>query len=281
MIYLLLSIVLSSSLFLFFKWFDNKKLSLLSAICGNYIACISIGLSMNGGINIELISQQNLGWVLVLGILFFVIFYTMAHVASTIGVGVSSAASKLSLIIPVVYGAFILNEPLSFLRIMAVLLAIPAVLLMTYKPSEKINLNQLLLPFVIFIGSGIIDVSINLIQKNLNGHNPASIIILIFSMAFLSALVYSILKKHQLLKEGKGVLYGILLGIPNYFSIHFMVLALRSNFLNSGQFYLVNNASVMLLTFLLAWLFFSEKLNWVKIIGIVISLLSIYFILFG
>lgn len=281
MIYLLLSIGLSASLFLFFKWFDNKKVALLPAISGNYISCIVIGLIMNNGFQTPAMSSEIIAPSIVLGILFFTIFYAMGYASSKIGVGISSSAAKLSLIIPVSYGAFILNEPFGLLRTFALIISIPAVLFMTYNKNEKWSKKTLLLPFIIFVGSGIIDTSLNILQTKLHGASPSSVIIIIFSMALLCSVLFSLFTKQQLLSERSSLFHGIILGIPNYFSVHFMMLALSSGFLNSGQFYLVNNSLVMLLTFFMAWLFFSEKINYTKLIGIVLSICSIYLILFA
>ena len=281
MIYLLLSVVLSASLFLFFKWFDLKKIATLPAIAGNYIACIITGIIMNQGVNFEHLNSKIILSCLGLGILFFTIFFAMAYSSSKIGVGISSAASKLSLMIPVTFGAIVLHEAFGVLRIIALLLSIPAVVLMTYKKGEKWSLKTLFIPLIIFIGSGIIDTSLNILQKNLNGSSPSSVIILVFSMALVTSIVFSIATKVNLTKEYKSLSHGIILGIPNYFSVHFMLLALGSGFLSSGQFYLVNNSLVMLLSFLLAWLFFSEKINLYKFLGIGISIVSIYLILFA
>ena len=281
MIYILLSVSLSASLFLFFKWFDIKNIATLPAIIGNYIACITTGIIMNQGVNFEQLNSSIILSSLVLGILFFAIFYAMAYSSSKIGVGISSAAAKLSLVIPVSYGALVLHEEFGLLRIVALCLSIPAVVLMTYKKGEKWTLKSLAIPLVIFIGCGIIDTALNVLQKNLNGSSPSSVIVLIFSMALVSSIVFSIATKVNITKEYKSLSHGIILGIPNYFSVHFMLLALGSGFLSSGQFYLVNNSMVMLLSFLLAWLFFSEKINFYKLLGIGISILSIYLILFA
>lgn len=281
MIYLLLSVALSASLFLFFKWFDLKNIATLPAISGNYIACIITGLIMNQGVNFEHLNTNIIVASLLLGILFFAIFYAMAYSSSKIGVGISSAAAKLSLMIPVTFGALVLHESFGLLRIFALFLSIPAVVLMTYTKGEKWSLKTLLIPLIIFIGSGIIDTSLNILQKNLNGTSPSSVIILIFSMALASSIVFSIFTNVNLTREYKSLSHGIILGIPNYFSVHFMMLALGSGFLSSGQFYLVNNSLVMLLSFLLAWMFFSEKINFYKMLGIVISIISIYLILFA
>ena len=80
--------------------------------------------------------------------------------------------------------------------------------------------------------------------------------------------------------ELKNVLGGIALGIPNYFSVYFLVQALRSDILESSGIFTVNNVAIVMISTLLGTLLFKEKLlpkNW---IGIGLAILGILFIAF-
>lgn len=281
MLYLIFSVLLSSALFICFKWFDLRRVQLLPAISGNYLACIVTGIVINGGFRTDGLEPSLLMACAGLGILFFAVFYSMGYAASRIGVGISSASAKLSLIIPVSYGALVLNEPFGYMRFAALLLAIPAVVLMSYKTGEKFSFKHLGLPLFIFAGSGFIDTALNILQKHLGLLSPAVAISLIFGAALLSSVLFSVSSGKPLFQEHRSLLYGLILGVPNYFSVHFMLMALRSGAFSSGQFYLINNSGVMLLSFVLAALLFSEQLNLYKIAGLLISVLSIYLVLFG
>jgi drug/metabolite transporter (DMT)-like permease len=258
---------------------NTIQIKLIPAIIGNYISCIITGLIIQGA---DFSSYQNnlIAPSLLLGIMFFVIFFAMGYVASHIGVGISSAASKLSLIIPAIYGAVFLKEEFGMLGFFALILSIPAVILMNYNKGEKMTFKSLSLPFLIFIGSGIIDTSLNLLEKHNESSNPSSIIITIFSAALLCSIVYSLIIKLPILSNRKSILFGLILGIPNYFSVHFMMLALGSDEFTSGEFYMINNSAVIGLSFLLAWLLFSEKITSTKAIGLLLAIVSIYLILY-
>jgi drug/metabolite transporter (DMT)-like permease len=281
MIYLLLSILLSASLFIFFKWFDLRKVNLIPAICGNYIACICTGF-MIGDINYALLSDfKYLSACVALGILFFLIFYAMGFASARIGVGISSASAKLSLMIPVIYGSLALGEELKILHILAVIIVIPAVLLMSYKKGEALNKRNIGIPLIIFLGSGIIDTALNLLANTGNTGSSDTGIIVIFSTALLCVLSYMKLKDLQVLKERRSIMYGFILGIPNYFSVYFLMLALNSGALKSGQFYLINNTGVMLVSYTAARLIFKEQIDRMKLSGITLACIAIYLVLFG
>lgn len=281
MLYLLLSIILSASLFIFFKWFDLRKVNLIPAICGNYIACIGTGILI-GDINTALFSDlKYLISCVVLGIMFFLIFYAMGYASAKIGVGISSASAKLSLLIPVIYGTLVLGEDLKILHIVAMLLVIPAVLLMSRKKGEKLNLQNIGIPLIIFLGSGIIDTALNLLANTGEGGSSDTGIVIIFSSALLCVLIYMFLINTPILKEKRSIAFGFLLGIPNYFSVYFLMLALNSGALSSGQFYMINNTGVMLVSFASARLLFNEQIDRLKLTGIALACVSIYFVLFG
>ncbi len=279
MIYLVLSMVLSASLFVLFKWFDTLKIKLIPVIIGNYLTCICIGL-LAGGTYKNLFIHSNFDvYSLVLGVLFFIVFYAMGFASSTIGIGISSAASKLSLLIPVAFGAIVLNESFGIFRILSLVLVIPAVLLMSYSKDESWKMRSFLIPLFIWVGSGTIDTSLNVLQMNIHASLHGKVILFIFTGAFVSSMIFASVKKIPLWKHRRSIAFGIALGIPNYLSIHYMLRALHSEFITSSQFYMINNTGVMLLSFISAALLFSEKVNLYKVLGILLSGVSLFLML--
>jgi len=217
-----------------------------------------------------------------LGILFFLIFYAMGYASAKIGVGITSASTKMSLIIPVLFSTFILKEELGLIRLIALLAALLSVVLMSRNKDEKTNLRDILIPFLIFIGSGIIDTSINILQIETEKRQLSNetAVTLIFSGALIISLFLLLIRNRHLLKDFRSLGFGLLLGIPNYLSIYVMIKALGSGAFSSNQFYMVNNTGIMLLCFLLGLILFREKINVWKSLGLVLSIISIYLILY-
>ena len=75
----------------------------------------------------------------------------------------------------------------------------------------------------------------------------------------------------------KNIIAGIALGVPNYFSVHFLLEVLGSGMEGSVAFP-INNISIIVLSALLAWLIFSEKLSKINVAGIVLAVVSIVLI---
>ena len=112
MIYLILTIVSTSFLFIIFKMFDKYKINTFQAVVANYITCVLTGLLFNpesaqGILNIDA------GWFplsFLMGGLFVFIFYIIGLTAQRVGVSVVSIASKISMIIPILFSLFILQN---------------------------------------------------------------------------------------------------------------------------------------------------------------------------
>jgi drug/metabolite transporter (DMT)-like permease len=289
MIWLLLSILTNTILLLILKAFTRFGINTLQGIVVNYFVAGSIGLILSGiPFPIGELPQQEWSWIpLVLGCLFISIFLLIAKTAQTIGISVATVANKMSLVIPVIAAIFLYHESIHFLKITGLVLAIVAVYLtsLPQKKEERIHKNYFLFPALIFLGSGIIDALINhaKTQKLVpDAHLPFFI-----SLSFLTAGIIGIsviLSRMIQLKEKfqlKSILAGIILGIPNYFSIYGITRALGSNIMESSALYPVNNMGIVALSAIAALLIFKEKFSFINWMGILLSLGAIALIAFS
>ena len=167
MIYLLLSIASSSVIFVVFKLFDRFKINTLHAIVVNYITASTIGILLyQGDLILSSIPQQ--GWffnAVALGFLFILIFNLMALTTQRSGLSVVSVATKMSVVIPILFGILYYKESLGILKASGIIIALIAVYLASVKSKDGIPFKKttLILPALVFLGSGIIDVSIKYI----------------------------------------------------------------------------------------------------------------------
>ncbi len=282
MIALVLSILASSLIFLVFKLFDIYKVDTFQAIVVNYlVAAISGFIAFNGSIEVEQITTASwLPGTLFLGVLFIVIFNLMAVTTQRSGLSVVSVATKMSVVIPILFGLFYYNEASGWLKITGIVVALIAVYLASIKEQEQTPKfkNNLLLPILVFLGSGIIDTSIKFLEdKYVEEADIPIFSALIFSTAFIlgiCALLYQIIAKKVRL-EFKNLIGGIALGIPNYFSIYFLVRALRAPGLDSSSVFTVNNIGIVMLATFIGLIFFKEKLSKKNWLGIALALASI------
>lgn len=288
MIALLLSIVLSTYLVLVFKIFKRYGIDNLQAIIFNYMTCVVTGILFSGKIPTGNIFSE--GWfpyAVFLGISFFSIFNMMGYVAANIGVTLTSVASKLSMVIPVAFAVYLYDQKFTLIKIAGLLLAIGAVYLTsvdTHSKTKDFRLKGLLLAFTIFIGSGINDSVVNYAFANFLTANEFDLFnITVFVIASIGGLIILISRRVFLNRaiQGKAIIGGILLGIPNYFSLLFLLHALVMPGWESSVIFPINNMGIVVLTAAGGWLIFREKLSGVNMVGIGVGLGAIVLMIFA
>lgn len=283
MLNILLTVVFSSILYIVFKIFKILNINVFQAIVFNYLVASSLGLYLNETpISVGEISQKS--WfplTIIIGVLFVTIFYIMAKTILVNNLTVASVASKMSMVIPALFGIFILKEPTSVLLWIGLFLAILSVYFVSKKPTEKFNLSHFGFPILLFLGSGTIDTLINVTQHfYLPKSETALFSGFAFSFAFCSGflmLLFLLITKKQKF-EFKNLLGGLLLGIPNYFSLYFTTKSLQIETLSSATIFTFLNIGVILLTTLIGLLFFKEKLYKLNYVGILIALIALFLV---
>lgn len=277
MIYLLISILSSTAIFVVFKLLKKNNINTLHAIVVNYFtACFCGYLLYKGAIVPSEIIQSN--WfvaAIMLGFLFIAIFNVMALTAQKNGLSVASVASKMSVIIPIVFGILVFNESVGFQKITGIIIALVAVYLTSVKQKGNVVITQsIYLPIILFLGSGIIDTSINYFAPN---DNIPLFSATIFAMAAIIGVILSIGKGIESKSPYKlnVIPFGIVLGIVNYGSIHFLLMALRVENTESSTLFTINHIGVLALSTLIGLVLFKEKISKMNWIGIILALISI------
>ncbi|MGB5983276.1 MAG: EamA family transporter [Nonlabens sp.] len=286
MIWLALSIVTSSFLYVIFKYFAIYEVNRLHAIVVNYAVAMITGLiAFQGEINISEVLES--GWLpysIFLGVLFITIFNVMALTSQKNGLSVAAVASKMSLAIPVIAGVWLYDESLGWIKLMGILLALASVFLTSVKKIEqlKVDKNYLLLPIILFVGSGTIDTTIKYAESvHVSDGNEPLFSAICFLSAFVAGifiLIYEATQKRYL--KRKSLIAGLALGIPNYFSIFFIIMALKTN-MESSVIFPVNHVGTVLFTSLLGILVFEERMTLKNYIGVGIAVVAIMVIAFA
>lgn len=285
MIYLLLSICASTLIFIIFKFFSKFEINTLHAIIINYfVACCSGLIAYNGEVTFNKVSQSPwFLYALLLGILFIIVFNLMAKTTQLSGLAVVSVATKMSVVIPIVFGLIYYNEFFDFYKGIGIVTALIAVYLASIKNKTgiKIQRKNLILPALVFLGSGVIDTSIKFLEDAYVSSEeiPLFSAVIFCAAACIGIVIIGIQVVRGTFKfEFKNIIAGICLGIPNYYSIYFIVKALQSDIMDSSGIFTVNNVAIVLLSTVVGILLFKEKLilkNW---IGILLAVISIFLV---
>ena len=280
MIYLILSILFSSGLFVIFKYFGIYKIDVLKAIFVNYIVAFICGFAFAER-SFSIVEIPNQPWfygAIFLGALFVSIFFVMANTAQQNGVSVASVAGKMSVVIPVVFGIILYDESVTLWKVIGVLIALISVYLTSVKEQGTTLKAGLLFPILLFFGSGAIDTILKYVEVNFVQKNEVSLFSgsLFGFAAIFGLLILSIKTIRKRASFGfKNIIAGIILGIPNYFTIVFIIKALQTAGFESSTLFTVNNVTVVVLSTLVGFLLFKEKFSLKNKIGVVLAILGI------
>ncbi|MEN9521643.1 MAG: hypothetical protein RL065_20 [Bacteroidota bacterium] len=287
MLFLILSVVTSTLLNIILKSFAKFEINTFQAIVFNYWVCTFTGSLIENYYTFQNVNAINQPWFLyaiILGVSFIILFNLMGWTAQKLGLAIVSISNKLSLLIPVLIAIVYMNESTTPIKITAILLALLAVIMVTISPSnnsEKAKKDWLviLLPLVLFFGSGLNDTIVIHVQKSFLSSigDDSKFVIWIFQFA---ALIGSIILISQLLLgkskfQFKNLVAGICLGIPNYFSMYYLVKALSNTNMPSSLLLPINNVSIVIVSTVVGIFLFKEKLSKIQFLGIGLACFSI------
>jgi len=231
-----------------------------------------------------------LPWAILMGSTFIFLFNMIAFTANNIGVAVASVANKLSLVIPFLFSILLYSESASSWQIVGIILGLAAVVLTCYPSNAPGTIRHkrlaiiILAPTILFIGSGLLDTMIKYVeQRFLNADNNDEYLISAFFFAALIGLVITLIqllrKKMQI--DKRAVLAGIIIGIPNYFSIWCIIKVLKLYPVSSSIIIPVNNMGIVLFSAVAAFLLFRERLSLLNWTGILLAIVAIGLIAFA
>jgi drug/metabolite transporter (DMT)-like permease len=253
----------------------------LHVIIINYLTASITGFSA-GKLPDDIVGIVNSDWFyisLILGVLFVLMFIIIGYSTKHAGITVTSIGTKMSVVIPVLFSIIYYHENIHLIKVTGIILAIISIIMATVKGGQgKPDFRFFIFPFSLFVGMGIVDSLVKFNQEEHLKHTGAiESSAVVFTIAFIFGLmVQSLGKNKSILKiNAETFLYGIALGLANFGSLYFMILALNSNFTDSSVIFAVNNLSIIILSAISGKLFFKEKLSKLNWAGVLSSLLAI------
>lgn len=284
MIYLLLSIICSVGIVLVFKFFAQFKIDIFQAVVWNYLICVIVGAIFQNDFPFKIQNFQSIWFpfALALGLLFILVFVIIGITTQKMGITITTITTRMSVVIPVSFAIFYYNENVNTLKFIGIFIAIIAVVLTTLKEKDQAQ-NQKnsywILPLLLFLGSGMVDTSLQYIEESVlqpNGLNLFLIYLFLSAFFFGFLLLIINLFRGKINLQGRNLIGGIALGIPNYFTAYFIFKTLESDILEKSILFPINNVGIVLLATFLAFLFFKERLSKINLFGIFLAILAIF-----
>ncbi|MFT5777965.1 MAG: drug/metabolite transporter (DMT)-like permease [Crocinitomicaceae bacterium] len=286
MIPLLLSILSSSLIFVIFKLFQRFKIDTFQAIVVNYFMACLIGISFYGDTWNEK-CLENTSWipfVFLCAVLFLGLFLIIGRSSQLNGVASTSVAVKMSMAVSLILMIVGYGEDLNALKILGIAFAFIGVYLVSTSRGSKQKNTHVWMLLVLFITCGGFDFLLSYVQDNqLTSITPALFSAIGLGLAGILGLIILII---QLIRGKtkfafKNVIAGLILGIPNFFSIYLLLLSYQSTGWENSKVLAITNVSVVLLSALFGFIVFKESATRMKLIGLMTAILAIVTLYFA
>jgi len=276
--FLFFTIICSTSIALILKYSDTRKGEPIVLLAGNYLVASIIATTILLFTETKTFSVQTMLFGCGLGLLFVLSFFIYAKAISLAGTGLATTSSRLSVIIPIVFSIIIFNEEPKFNHLIGFVLTFITFIFFYF--SVKRNhfdgdgIIKYLVLLGVLIGIGINDFAMKVFKSWRPSDEEPFFVLFIFGSAFIYSSIYILIRKVKI--ETHTLVWGLVLGVPNVFSTIFLLAALA--LLPAILVYPFMNVGIILLTTLLAFIFWNEKLNRWGILALTSGVLAILFL---
>ena len=257
----------------------------LYAIVTNYFVCFLTGSIVNREIPLSrgMIQTEWFPYALFLSLTFIIFFNVNAYTIQKVGMIITSVFQKLSLIFPAILGFVIFGEEGSVSKYIAIGLAVMSIILINIKKSSDVDMAAQIKtywywPFVVLFGSGLIETLLFYVEQTGKVVNAGvDFVSILFFLAGCWGLLFMTLTNQFIKVKRNDLIAGVLIGVPNFFTIYLIIKGLEVGYDGSVLFPL-NNVGVIVTVAIVGILFFKEKLSIINYLGLGMALVSVYLI---
>ncbi len=276
MVFLLLTILSSSLVSIIMRLSSDKVGSSLGMLAANYVVCSLLGAAYAG---FDVLPVGETGFVttaglgVINGFLYLASFILLQTNTRKNGVVLSSLFMKLGLLVPMVLSVLFFGEIPTVLQIIGFVIALGAIVLINFKKSADPKGFGWGLIALLLLGGGA-EAMAKVFERVGASALSDTFLFYTFAVALLLCIGLIIFKKER--PSCRGLLYGALIGIPNFFSTKFLLGALAD--LPAVVVYPTSNVGTILLVTLSGVLVFRERLSrrqWIGLGAIVLALIML------
>lgn len=278
MLFLVLSIICSVMVGAIFKAARTYALSNIQIVAANYgFALVLCYLFFSPDLS-ALNTASPWGIYAALGILLPSVFLFLATSIKYMGIVKTDAAQRLSLFIPLLAAWFLFGEQFNVLKIAALLVGFPALLLILAKPTANQE-NKWRYPAAVLLGFGVIDILFKQIAlySNLPFTTSLFVVFAIALVIMVAVVNYEVLYRKTKLSY-KNLLFGGVVGIFNFGNIYCYLKAHQAFAQNPSTVFAGMNMGVIVIGSLVGIFVFKEKITKRNFTGLFLALIAIVLI---
>ncbi len=273
MLYLILAVLSSMLINVFMRLSEKHSRHPLSMLAVNYLTCGVMAVLFTG--RLELFPKMEglpvtLALGAVCGVLFLAAFLLLRWNVGKNGVVLPATFMKLGVLVPTILSIVVFGETPRLFQLLGIAAAVIAILIIQGKGESEESGSTLGLVALLLAG-GMSDSMSKIYEELGSTALKDHYLLYTFGVALILCVALCLIKKQPL--KGKDALFGLLIGIPNYLSARFLLLALGQ--LPAVVVYPSFSVGTIVLVTIAGVLFFGEKLNrrkWIAL-GIIMSAL--------
>ena len=270
----MLAIASSALVSIIIRLGEDHVTNQMGMLLSNYVVC-SICAIVCSNSDVVTAAQASgffdIGLGVVCGFLYLAGLLLMQYNTKHNGVVLSSTFMKLGVLIPTLMAIVFFREIPKGTQVIGIVLALLAIVMIHFEKDALKEGNKKLWLLVLLLCGGITDSTANIFEKF---GSPAAKDVYLFMIFFVAGvLAFVLVLKSKKKVSPKDVIFGVILGVPNYFSSRFLLLSLSS--MSAVVVYPTYSVATMIVITVVGVLAFKEKLDRKKAIALGMIVLAL------
>ena len=274
MIYLMLAIASSALVSIIIRLGEDHVTNQMGMLLSNYVVCSICAIVCSNSDVVTAVQASgffDIGLGVVCGFLYLAGLLLMQHNTKHNGVVLSSTFMKLGVLIPTLMAIVFFREIPKGIQVIGIVLALLAIVMIHFEKDALKEGNKKLWLLVLLLCGGITDSTSTIFEKF---GSPAAKDVYLFMIFFVAGvLAFVLVLKSKKKVSPKDVIFGVILGVPNYFSSRFLLLSLSS--MSAVVVYPTYSVATMIVITVVGVLAFKEKLDRKKAIALGMIVLAL------
>lgn len=271
MLYLILAITSSMLISVFMRISEKHIHNNLTMLAFNYLMCAILAALYTRGATF---TTEGLGFAAITGLasgaLYLGSFMLLQWNIQKNGVVLPATFMRLGVIVPTVLAVILFGETPKPLQIVGVILALIAIVIIQYNKGGEKGASTGGLILLLLCG-GITDTTAKIYDQWGNAALESHYLLFIFIIALGLCIGVALYKKQSIAWPDVG--FGLIIGIPNYFSARFLLRSLSA--VPAVVVYPTYSVGTIIMTTLVSMILFREKLTRQRIIALAIILCAL------
>lgn len=226
MFYLILAVISSSAISLMLRFAKGKTSGEISVLVANYLVCVIVaGLSVGFGNIFPPVPTlpKTLVMGVICGLLYLACFLLFQFNIQRNGVVLSAVFMRLGLLVPLTASVFLFSEMPTPLQIAGAAVAVIAIVMIN-SGERGVSKLKITLPLLL-IASGSADTMSKIFERFGDIALSGQFLCYTFSVSLIFCIAVMLYKKERI--GVNDLIFGALVGIPNYYSAKFLLKALE------------------------------------------------------